>query len=82
MDRRRLVLALGIAEWSNALTHLDAMHAQGLVVPGEVVRCIGRELAHLIWQWPAPAGTSADAVIAEARRYVTENVADVDSVTG
>ena len=79
-DRQHLLLAVGITEWASALTHLDVISNQGVIVPADVVRAIGRELAALIQQWPAPLGTSVDKVIADARRYCTEHVTEMDTL--
>jgi hypothetical protein len=79
-DRQKLLLALGITEWANAMSHLDAMMKQGLVVPADVVRSVGRELAGLIHQWPTSPGSSIESVIAGARLYCTEHVAELDAL--
>lgn len=79
-DRQRLLLAVGITEWSGTLAHLDAMSKQGLLIPADVVRPIGRELAALVSQWPASPGSSIESVIAGARLYCTEHVAELDAL--
>jgi len=79
-DRQHLLLAVGITEWASALTHLDAVSASGVIVPADIVRPIARELSTLIHRWPAPAGTSVEKVIADARAYCTEHVTEMDGV--
>lgn len=79
-DRQALLLALGITEWAGAVAHFDAMRHRRVNVPPDIERQIGLELAFMVRQWPAAPGVSVTAVIADARRYCTEHVADLDAL--
>jgi len=74
------LLALGITEWSSVSAHLEAMRKSGISIPTDVFLNVARETGFLIRQWPIEHGDTPERVVAEARRYVTDNLAEAESV--
>ena len=86
-DRRILILAAAIVEWSGVLEHLDALEQMGqtdLRRRPSVRMQVQRELDRLIEQWPrftSPVLTD-DQVIWEAREYATKHQDTLDELIG
>lgn len=77
-ERRQLLLAVGIVEWSGALSHLHALGEYG-----EVWHTVVDELDHLIQQWPGVQMMTPDEalrVVAEASTYINERPDELDEL--
>lgn len=76
-ERRRLVLAYGIATWQSTLDAMDAMRRVGEAVPWILTGRIQSELVDLVWEWPTVDGSvppeeEVVRVVEEARDYLAD----------
>jgi hypothetical protein len=78
-----LLAALGVVEWHSALRHLEAMRPSG-DVSDTMIDIITGELTHKATAWiytrNLPTDSALDDVAEDARRYLTENVDDLDAL--
>jgi len=78
----KLLLALGITEWSSVSAHMEAMRKGGISIPTDVFVNVARETGFLIRQWPIEHGQTPEGVVAEARRYVTAHLDEAEALLG
>lgn len=80
----KLAVALGVAEWSTAYSHLNAMDRMGLHVPPLILGEVREELEELKTQWRRVGGRDFDAdgrdEEEQARAYLTAHLSQVEEL--
>jgi hypothetical protein len=78
-----LLTALGVVEWHSALRHLEAMYVSG-DISDTLIDIVADETDRRAKAWvyarDLPEGTDIEDAVVDARKYLTENVEDLDAL--
>src|SRR5262245_31377618 len=86
-DRKVLLMAYAIAEWTTALDHLLALDRAGVAVPYAILGRIEQQRQEYLRMWwhathgdPTWRHSRTEQVVTEARAWVTEHQSELDGV--
>jgi hypothetical protein len=84
--RRQTALAFGIAEWANAMDHLNALRQVGERCPRWIVKRIEHELDTCVQFWPGakdiPVKQRTDRVVDEVGQWLVDHQDVLNDVLG